>query len=159
MSETKYMAKKDRAIKEGLCINCMRRELAPGRLSCPQCLEYKKLNLKFGDSQRYKDIYSDLFEKQLGFCAICKKELIRPVMDHCHKTLEVRGLLCGRCNVGLGYFSDDAELILKAAQYIKFSRTGLFYKKGPSKSGPKKGSKRSPLNSLRPNKGGFIVLD
>jgi len=30
----------------------------------------------------------------------------------------VRGILCGKCNTGLGYLGDTSGLILRAAEYI-----------------------------------------
>lgn len=49
-------------------------------------------------------------------CAICEGSI--EVVDHDHKTNEVRGLLCSRCNVGLGGFKDTPSLLLKAAGYL-----------------------------------------
>jgi len=43
----------------------------------------------------------------------------RLAVDHDHKNGEVRGLLCHRCNVGLGNFQDNPELLLKAYKYLK----------------------------------------
>lgn len=64
-----------------------------------------------------------LKEKQEYRCALCgdhesanKQGL---VVDHCHVSGEVRKLLCPPCNVGLGMFKDNPELLLKAADYIK----------------------------------------
>ncbi len=56
-------------------------------------------------------------------CAIC--EASEPggrgtwKVDHCHTTGAVRGLLCNGCNVGLGYFKDNQNALLKAAYYLK----------------------------------------
>jgi hypothetical protein len=67
--------------------------------------------------------YEGLLQSQGGVCAICgltgqtwaERNLH---VDHDHVTLEVRGLLCGRCNVGLGFFSDNVEMLKKAISYL-----------------------------------------
>lgn len=52
--------------------------------------------------------YNVLFEKQHGCCAICgthQSELSKRLsIDHDHKTDEIRGLLCQRCNGALGFY-------------------------------------------------------
>lgn len=50
-------------------------------------------------------------------CTICgvKENL---VVDHCHKTNKIRGLLCNHCNRGLGHFKDDPELLEFAKIYL-----------------------------------------
>lgn len=40
-------------------------------------------------------------------------------IDHDHKTGEVRGLLCDRCNLAIGYFKDDVTLLERAIAYLK----------------------------------------
>ena len=47
--------------------------------------------------------YTELLEKQGGGCAICESrpKTRRLHVDHNHKTGEVRGLLCMRCNRNL----------------------------------------------------------
>jgi len=63
-------------------------------------------------------------------CSICDRELTLPikskgqksscvVIDHNHKTNKMRGLLCSKCNKGLGLFNDDYNLLQKALEYIK----------------------------------------
>jgi hypothetical protein len=39
--------------------------------------------------------------------------------DHDHKTSKPRGVLCHKCNVGLGHFNDDIEIMQIAIEYIK----------------------------------------
>jgi hypothetical protein len=43
-------------------------------------------------------------------------------IDHCHTTGAIRGLLCHGCNVGLGYFKDSPERLIKAAEYLQKRR-------------------------------------
>lgn len=72
--------------------------------------------------------YQELLASQGGLCAICGtddprgKNHNRLHVDHCHKTGKVRGLLCSRCNVGIGSFLDDVAVLQKAITYLK-SRT------------------------------------
>jgi hypothetical protein len=67
--------------------------------------------------------HQQMFEAQGGKCACCGSSHFggkynRPAVDHCHSTQRVRGLLCFRCNVGLGIFEKCGamfEAYLKAA--------------------------------------------
>lgn len=61
--------------------------------------------------------YKELLEKQNSTCAICNK-VDKLVVDHCHSTLKVRGLLCNNCNLGLGQFKESPELLNKALNYL-----------------------------------------
>lgn len=63
--------------------------------------------------------YDAMLKSQGGVCAICH-EAVEYVLkvDHCHETGRVRGLLCHPCNVGLGWFRDDAARVRRAADYL-----------------------------------------
>lgn len=68
--------------------------------------------------------YEALLAQQRGKCAICGSEPgdsrgFRPHVDHCHETGRVRGILCGRCNIGLGSFRDDPNLLCAAISYLQ----------------------------------------
>ena len=64
-----------------------------------------------------------MYKEQGDSCKICnthKDDLKNGLfIDHCHKTLEVRGLLCQHCNSMLGFCKDDPERLEKAKQYLK----------------------------------------
>ena len=71
------------------------------------------------------DAFTYIFESQQGKCKICETELDftgnkrrRWAVDHCHSTGAVRGILCPRCNTGLGLFKDSPELLVKASKYL-----------------------------------------
>lgn len=40
-------------------------------------------------------------------------------IDHCHTTGAVRGLLCNRCNVALGWARDNPDTLARLATYLK----------------------------------------
>lgn len=69
------------------------------------------------------DEYNALFEKQKGCCKICgihqSKFERRFDVDHCHKKKHIRGLLCIRCNRGLGLFHDNVDVLKRAIKYLK----------------------------------------
>ena len=55
-----------------------------------------------------------------GRCEICGTTFQdAPHVDHVHGTKLVRGLLCSECNLGLGKFKDNPELLEKAALYLR----------------------------------------
>ena len=65
-----------------------------------------------------------MWVKQSGLCGICSCILEAGTVngvhiDHDHDTMKVRGLLCAKCNRGLGQFSDSAEKLESAAEYIR----------------------------------------
>jgi Recombination endonuclease VII len=68
--------------------------------------------------------YDKLIIAQNYQCAICgdKQEDKRLCVDHCHLTGRIRGLLCSRCNQGIGLLRDNADIMLSAIKYI--SRNG-----------------------------------
>ena len=78
------------------------------------------------------DNYYQMLENQNGGCGICgtkvpsfrKRKYVTQEMffvDHCHSTGKVRGLLCGKCNRGLGYFEDEPERLEEAVKYLRSS--------------------------------------
>jgi hypothetical protein len=56
---------------------------------------------------------------QGGRCAICGETPERLVVDHCHASGMVRGLLCQSCNFGIGHLRDSVERLQSAIQYLK----------------------------------------
>lgn len=65
------------------------------------------------------DQYQAMLQAQSGRCAICNVVMDgTPCIDHDHETNAVRGLLCKRCNFGIGWFDDTPGKILAAYFYL-----------------------------------------
>ena len=94
---------------------------------CKACMRDRyHANQYYDRDKRYRrlyditiDQYNKLLEKQNHCCAICgatasggRCQYLH--VDHCHATQEIRGLLCEKCNRGLGMFN-DSQVNLKAA--------------------------------------------
>ena len=109
---------------------------------CKKCSENKKINDSKKDEfikksravsdyyfRTYKlrhGSYAKMLKLQDGKCLICKTEESqlnkKLVVDHCHTTGKVRGLLCSLCNSGLGFFKDNPKILENAITYLENSR-------------------------------------
>lgn len=94
--------------------------------------QWKKNNpTKTSDS--YKKLYGiteedylRMLAEQKGVCKIClqqetakvRDKVKRLSVDHCHKTGEVRGLLCHKCNTTLGKYEDKIETFERFIEYL-----------------------------------------
>jgi hypothetical protein len=119
--------------KECKWCNDMFSPLAPSHMYCSDSCKDK------GSTNNYytktygvtSQEVQDLFVKQGGKCAICGSEGFKMnkwqksglVLDHCHTTGVVRGVLCNNCNRGLGLFQDNQESLAKAIIYLEGATT------------------------------------
>ena len=65
--------------------------------------------------------WKELFDSQGGRCAICEVDVNgkkRFHVDHDHDTGEVRGILCTKCNIGIGALQDNASIVFSAYLYL-----------------------------------------
>lgn len=93
--------------------------------------EHRKEILDYNRKRKYgldNVKYDIILKKQNGVCAICLKpetykhqsgKIKELAVDHNHKTGEVRGLLCSRCNITLGLVDDNLEILNVAIDYLK----------------------------------------
>ena len=66
--------------------------------------------------------FNALLKGQNNLCAICVSTFKKtPHIDHCHATGKVRGLLCYKCNIGIGLLGDNADICEAAAYYLRLS--------------------------------------
>jgi len=105
---------------------CLRKEILLNRTN------QKNPNYKYGkkeSKQREKlkrlygltlEEYNTKLKKQKSVCLICEKKDRKTLsVDHNHKTKKVRGLLCQKCNTGIGMFQDNIKLLKQAIKYLR----------------------------------------
>lgn len=101
----------------------------------PELYEKDKRRMKERARERRLEIYGitendflNMVKIQDYKCAICGNQfdMENPHktcnIDHDHKTNIVRGLLCNSCNLGLGKFKDNQELLIRAGEYLQGKR-------------------------------------
>lgn len=121
--------------KEKPCKNCQEpfKPQAPSHMYCSTtCANHGIVDAYLVRTYgiTYKD-YLGMLEAQEEKCALCgnegfvmdkEKHKLKLVVDHCHTTGKVRGLLCHNCNRGLGLFKDNLTTLNKAMEYLKVQR-------------------------------------
>ena len=104
-----------------------RRRYRDKHLHNPQEIHRYNLTVRHGMSV---ETYNDLFEQQNGVCAICGQPetakstskrggIKRLGVDHNHATGGNRGLLCVKCNSGMGKLNDSISLLRAAIAYLE----------------------------------------
>lgn len=110
------------------------------RTECYECFKEGMRGRYHSDPEKHRErmrrqvygLAEGEFERMLadqgGVCAICGGEetstdrrsgkVRRLFVDHDHDTGRVRGLLCQRCNFGVGQFRDDPTLLQRAIDYL-----------------------------------------
>ncbi len=93
---------------------------------CRSCDRDREMMRKFGISQRR---YDELLNQQGGVCALCLEPPGRRALavDHDHSCCPdkhrtcgecIRGLLCARCNTGLGQLRDRVDVLERGIAYL-----------------------------------------
>ena len=101
------------------------------------CKEWSERNPQAGRKNRLKQYnltlvdYNRLHTQQKGLCAICGLPATARVrgrvkslsVDHNHRTGEVRGLLCVKCNTAIGSLNVDNLGILNLQMAIRYLKS------------------------------------
>ena len=90
--------------------------------------DYTKVPYSYKSDIKYKygmsmETYENMLIACDNKCQICGSDG-KLNIDHCHSTGVVRGLLCTRCNTGLGKLGDSREGLLAALRYLDGESTG-----------------------------------
>jgi coproporphyrinogen III oxidase len=89
--------------------------------------KYKKRANEYLKERRYgitQDQFNQMLVDQNNMCRICSNEFKSTKdthIDHCHNSSIVRGLLCNNCNMALGQFNDNLDIMENAIKYLQNS--------------------------------------
>ncbi len=103
--------------KTGHCKQCAILRQRRFQLQHPR-LEYQQnyhLKYKYNIS---KSDYDLMFMQQQGKCYICQDSSQKLIVDHNHKTKQVRKLLCNNCNAMIGFSKENSDTLKVAAAYV-----------------------------------------
>lgn len=107
------------------------------RKACRECIVAKKKARESSDPEKYsenrkyavlkhkygisREEYETRLSAQNGVCAICQQEETNGrwlSVDHCHNSMQVRGLLCHTCNTAIGMLKENVESLRRAINYL-----------------------------------------
>jgi hypothetical protein len=108
------------------CKDCKNAAARRIRIDQPErYAKYRKQHNQYLKKRRY-GVTQDQFEKMLvnqnNMCKICGNEFKSTKdthIDHCHDTNVVRGILCNNCNMALGQFNDNLDIMENAIKYLQ----------------------------------------
>lgn len=102
--------RKNRASRDGLAAYCKQCRQPRSRA------DYLRRTFGLDDTS-----LQAMIDEQGGRCAICRDAAPQHI-DHDHETGEIRGVLCSKCNMGLGLFDDDPARLHSAICYLRRPR-------------------------------------
>lgn len=100
------------------CKECVKAGVTPRTPEVQKRYLDKRLMRQYGITSEQ---YDEMVRRQQGQCLICQDVPAKLVIDHDHETGLVRGLLCQKCNAGLGIFSDSSDVLQRAINYLRDS--------------------------------------
>lgn len=112
-----------RQVRDNRCVYCLKKRQDTYNIKLREANFMSKHGVSYAERQQ-------MYDKQNGCCAICGEEgsieflpkgspmTGRLVVDHCHDSSKIRGLLCNSCNLGLGMFKNDTDKLIKAIDYL-----------------------------------------
>lgn len=118
-----YTSSRDRTGYVSVCKACTKEKTTNFRLDNieeerPRRMRYHRMK-KYGVS---RDTFYALLSSQGNRCGACRSPLNGEedgCVDHDHATKAIRGILCKKCNSGIGMLGDNLEGVRKAVAYLE----------------------------------------
>ena len=114
MSKKGQMLKEENPFWKGGVSSDMKKYQKDYHIKNKDVIKDKRLKYKYGITLIE---YEKIYQEQGGLCKICRKQE-KLYVDHNHMNGIVRGLLCHKCNVGIGYFEDSVDSLKNAIKYL-----------------------------------------
>lgn len=105
--------------KHGICDVCDKEfeRLCPSHKTyCIECVPDDSWRCRARRYRIGKPQWEKLLQDQNMTCALCDRN--PEVIDHCHSTGKVRGLLCNKCNTLIKLLDMGNEIIEKCVNYV-----------------------------------------
>ena len=117
-----YTERRKRNGRQSACKRCTLDVMAERYVLTPERRAY---NANYHRKSKYglePEEFEEMLAQQKGLCKLCGEPFAgRPVVDHCHDTEVVRGLLHSQCNSLLGMARDDPSILLRAIDYLEIT--------------------------------------
>jgi hypothetical protein len=111
---------------DGLRTTCRACKAAESRVyyyaNIDKSREYHRRKARYWKYGLSEEDIQTMTKAQGGKCATCGKEK-RLIVDHCHTSGNIRGLLCYNCNTALGKTFDDKIILNNLIQYLEGHNT------------------------------------
>jgi hypothetical protein len=107
------------------CKDCKNAAARKKYVEDPETTQRNLIRMRERAKERRYGITQEDFDRMLSdqnnMCKICKNEFKSTKdthIDHCHNSSVVRGLLCNNCNMALGQFGDNTDIMNNAIKYL-----------------------------------------
>jgi hypothetical protein len=119
--------------RKNVCISCMRKKRTDYLMlhsKGEELAKVRSMDLRLKTTYGINiETYNKMFTDQNGCCKICKihqTDLNKNLaVDHSHTTGQVRGLLCPKCNTGIGLLQEDISILAESIKYLMSFRSNF----------------------------------
>jgi len=115
-----YVRDKKTGRRHSACKECDKKRVKARHQANPERTKNNDLKRLYGITLNE---YNQMLTEQNNQCAVCHTtdpggKHGKFMVDHCHTTGKVRGLLCKRCNIALGEVGDNISTLQKMIEYL-----------------------------------------